>query len=104
MQRVVTNLLENAIKYTPEQGTVIVSASAQDGAVQIIFKDNGMGIAEKDLPRIFERFYRCDRSRTQSGVGLGLSLAKAFAESMKGMILVTSTLNEGSTITLKFAQ
>lgn len=104
MQRVVTNLLENAIKYTPEQGAVNVSASVRDGEVVIAFKDNGIGISEKDLPHIFGRFYRCDRSRTQSGVGLGLSLAKAFAESMQGMILVTSTIDEGSTFTLKFAQ
>lgn len=104
MQRVVTNLLENAIKYTPEQGAVIVSASVRDGEVMIAFTDNGIGISEKDLPHIFGRFYRCDRSRTQSGVGLGLSLAKAFAESMQGMILVTSTINQGSTFTLKFAQ
>jgi len=104
MQRVVTNLLENAIKYTPEQGAVVVSATVRDGEIMIAFKDTGIGISEKDLPHIFERFYRCDRSRTQSGVGLGLSLAKAFAESMHGMILVTSTINKGSTFTLQFAQ
>jgi len=104
MQRVVTNLLENAIKYTPEQGKVSITASVQDAEVVIAFKDNGIGISENDLPYIFGRFYRCDRSRTQSGVGLGLSLAKAFAESMRGMILVTSAVDKGSTFTLKFAQ
>lgn len=104
MQRVVTNLLENALKYTPEQGTVGISASVRNGEVVIVFKDNGIGISEKDLPHIFGRFYRCDRSRSQSGVGLGLSLAKAFAESMRGMILVTSSIDKGSTFTLKFAQ
>ena len=104
MQRIVTNLLENAIKYTPEQGTVNVSAVVLDGEIQIAFQDSGIGISEKDLPHIFERFYRCDRSRSQGGVGLGLSLAKAFAESMKGMIQVNSTINQGSTLTLKFAR
>jgi len=104
MQRVVTNLLENAIKYTPEQGKVSIMAFMRDAEVVIAFKDNGIGISENDLPHIFGRFYRCDRSRTQSGVGLGLSLAKAFAESMRGMILVTSAIDEGSTFTLKFAQ
>jgi signal transduction histidine kinase len=104
MQRVVTNLLENAIKYTPEHGTVAVSVADSSGEIQIDFKDTGIGISEEDLPHIFERFYRCDRSRTQGGVGLGLSLAKAFAVSMKGMIQVNSVINQGSTFTLKFAQ
>jgi len=104
MQRIVTNLLENAIKYTPERKAVNVSTLVQDDEIQIIFQDNGIGISEKDLPHIFERFYRCDRSRSQSGVGLGLSLAKAFAESMKGMIQVNSKMNQGSTFTLKFAR
>jgi signal transduction histidine kinase len=104
LQRIVTNLLENAIKYTPEKRTVNVSAVVQDGEIRLIFEDNGIGISEKDLPHIFERFYRCDQSRSQGGVGLGLSLAKAFAESMKGMIQVNSTMNQGSTFTLKFAR
>ncbi len=104
MQRIVTNLLENAIKYTPDHGTVNVSAVVQDSEIQIFFQDNGIGIAEEDLPHIFERFYRCDRSRSQGGVGLGLSLAKAFAGSMKGIIQVASKINQGTTFTLKFAQ
>ena len=104
MQRIVTNLLENAIKYTPEKGTVTVSAVAHDGQVQIAFKDTGMGISEKDLPHIFERFYRCDRSRSQGGVGLGLSLAMAFAKSMQGLIKVDSTVSKGSIFTVSFAQ
>ena len=104
MQRIVTNLLENAIKYTPEQGMVTVSAVAQGGQVQIAFQDTGMGISEKDLPHIFERFYRCDRSRSQGGIGLGLSLAMAFAKSMQGKIKVDSTLNKGSTFTLSLAR
>ena len=104
MQRVVTNLLENAIKYTLEDGSVTVSVMARDGEIQIAFEDSGIGISEEDLPHIFKRFYRCDRSRTQGGVGLGLSLAKAFAESMRGLIQVTSTMNQGTTFTLKFAE
>ena len=104
MQRIVTNILENAIKYTPEQGTVTVSAVAQNGQVQIVVKDSGIGISGKDLPHIFERFYRCDRSRTQGGVGLGLSLAKAFAKSMNGKIEVNSTMSVGSIFTVSFAQ
>jgi signal transduction histidine kinase len=102
MQRIVTNILENALKFTPENGTVAVSAAARDGEVQIDFEDTGVGISENDLPHIFERFYRCDRSRSQGGVGLGLSLVKAYTESMNGTIRVESTLNQGSRLALRF--
>lgn len=102
MQRIVTNLLENAIKYTPEDGTVAVSAAVQDGEIRIEFEDTGMGISESDLPHIFERFYRCDRSRSQAGVGLGLSLVKAYTESISGTIRVNSTINQGSLFALRF--
>jgi signal transduction histidine kinase len=61
-----------------------------------------MGISEADLPHIFERFYRCDRSRSQGGVGLGLSLVKAYTESINGTIQVESTLNQGSRFALRF--
>jgi signal transduction histidine kinase len=102
MQRIVTNLLENAIKYTAEGGMVAVSAAAQDEEVRIDFDDTGVGISENDLPHIFERFYRCDRSRSQGGVGLGLSLVKAYTESINGTIHVESTLNQCSRFTLRF--
>jgi signal transduction histidine kinase len=102
MQRIVMNLLENAIKYTPADGTVAVSAAARNGEIRIDFEDTGMGISESDLPHIFDRFYRCDRSRSQGGVGLGLSLVKAYAESMNGTIEVESNLNHGSRFALRF--
>jgi signal transduction histidine kinase len=104
VQRIVTNLLENAIKYTPADGAVKVSAAAQNGEVRIDFEDTGMGIDQKDLPHIFERFYRCDRSRSQGGTGLGLSLVKAYTESLKGSIHVESALNQGSRFALRFAR
>jgi len=104
MQRIITNLLENAIKFTPEGGKVTVSAKARNGGIRIEFKDTGMGISEKDLPHIFERFYRCDRSRSQDGVGLGLSLVKAYAESLNGTIHVESTPDQGSRFALSFAR
>ena len=104
MQRIVMNLLENAIKYTPADGTVAVSAAARNGEIRIDFEDTGMGISESDLPHIFDRFYRCDRSRSQGGVGLGLSLVKAYAESMNGTIEVESILNQGSRFALRFSR
>jgi signal transduction histidine kinase len=104
MQRVVTNILENSIKYTPEQGTVAVSAADDDGVIQVVFEDTGVGISESDLPHIFERFYRCDRSRSQGGVGLGLSLARAYMTALNGVIQVKSRLNEGSVFILRFPQ
>ncbi len=103
MQRIVTNLLENAIKYTPAGGTVTVSGMVQNGEIRLEFDDTGIGISESDLPRIFERFYRCDRSRSQVGVGLGLSLVKAYTALMGGTIQVASRLNQGSRFTINFA-
>jgi signal transduction histidine kinase len=67
-----------------------------NGQVNIIFEDTGIGISEKDLPNIFERFYRCDMSRSKAGIGLGLSLAKAIANAFGGDISVKSALNKGS--------
>ena len=96
LQRLVTNLLENSIKYTESEGSVTISASLDNGQVNIIFEDTGIGISEKDLPKIFERFYRCDMSRSKAGIGLGLSLAKAIANALGGTISVKSALNKGS--------
>jgi signal transduction histidine kinase len=96
LQRLVTNLLENSIKYTEPEGSVTISASLDNGQVNIVFEDTGIGISEKDLPKIFERFYRCDVSRTEAGIGLGLSLAKAIANAFGGDIRVKSAMNKGS--------
>jgi signal transduction histidine kinase len=96
LQRLVTNLLGNSIKYTEPGGSVSISAHLDGGQVNIMFEDTGIGISEKDLPKIFERFYRCDRSRSRAGIGLGLSLAKAIANAFGGTIRVESTENKGS--------
>ncbi len=101
LQRIVANLLENAIKYSDENQTVDISASAWNGEITIEIEDTGIGISEKDMPHIFERFYRCDRSRRQGGVGLGLSLVKAYTESINGTINVKSNIHRGSCFSLK---
>ena len=102
MQRIITNLLENAIKYTPPGGRVDISGNYQNGNVTIYFKDNGIGIPKNELPHIFDRFYRCDHSRSEDGVGLGLSLARAYAGVMNGKIEVQSREKRGSTFSLIF--
>jgi len=100
IQRMLSNLLDNAIKYTPSGGLVNVSVSENDAQVIISIKDTGCGISPSDLPRIFERFYRCDQSRSQAGIGLGLSLARAIARAHGGEIIATSALNKGSIFTI----
>jgi heavy metal sensor kinase len=107
IQRMLSNLLDNAIKYTPPGGWVNVSVSENDAQVVVSVKDTGCGISSSDLPHIFERFYRCDQSRSQAGIGLGLSLARAIARAHGGEITATSAPNQGSTFTAtlpKFAK
>ncbi len=99
IQRMLSNLLDNAIKYTPSGGTVNVSVTENHANAVIAVKDTGIGISHQDLPRIFERFFRCDQSRSQAGIGLGLSLARAIARAHGGDIDVESTPNQGSTFT-----
>jgi len=101
LQRIITNLLDNALKFTPSGGAVKVSLFEKDvREVILAVQDTGTGIPDSDLSHVFERFYRCDQSRSQPGTGLGLSLAKAFARAHQGDITVTSTVGRGSTFTL----
>jgi len=96
LQRLLANLLDNALKYTPEGGQVQVAVSRTEGQLAVDIEDSGIGIDESDLPRIFARFYRCDRSRSESGSGLGLSLALAIASAHGGTITVSSHPGQGS--------
>ncbi|MGI6227574.1 MAG: sensor histidine kinase [Peptococcales bacterium] len=96
--QVISNLLSNAIKYTPQGGIINIDVEDTGDFIQIIVKDNGIGISEEDLPYIFERFYRADKSRTRltGGSGIGLTIVKAIVEAHKGKIEVKSKLNEGT--------
>ncbi len=101
LQRLLANLIDNAIHYTPSGGAAAVSLSEGEGGnVLLRVTDTGIGIASSDLPRIFDRFYRCDQSRSKPGIGLGLSLAKSIAKAHGGEIQVASTPGQGSTFTV----
>jgi two-component system OmpR family sensor kinase len=93
-------LLDNAVRYTPEGGIVTVGVREDDDRVALEVSDTGVGIPEDQLPLIFERFYRADPSRSEGGVGLGLSIARQIAESHGGQIRAQSTPGTGSTFTL----
>jgi len=101
ISQVMINLLDNAIKYTLENGSVIISANVINNTLQIDIVDTGIGISEKDLPRIFERFYRVDkaRSRELGGTGLGLSIVKHIVSAHGGQVWVKSEPGLGSTFT-----
>ena len=101
IQRMIANLLDNAIKYTPAAGRIDVTLNAEDHqAVTLTVKDTGIGISEEDRARIFERFYRCDPSRSEAGIGLGLSFARAIARAHGGDITVASKVDQGSVFTI----
>jgi two-component system phosphate regulon sensor histidine kinase PhoR len=99
LEQVLVNLIDNAIKYTPEGGTVRIFADLGEGTIRISVQDTGIGIPSRDLPRIFERFYRVDegRSRDQGGTGLGLAIAKHIVQLHGGELTVASVPGKGST-------
>jgi signal transduction histidine kinase len=100
LQRVLANLLDNAIKFTPRDGSIVLSVRGDGEEVSVTVQDTGMGVSEEDLPRIFEKFFRTDRSRSEPGSGLGLSLARAYAVSLGGSLTATSFLGQGSIFTV----
>lgn len=97
LQQVMVNLIHNAIKFTPEGGKVTVSAITEDQYIKFSVSDTGQGISSSDLPRIFERFYKVDRSRSGGGTGLGLAIARHTVEAHNGKIWAESTVGKGST-------
>ena len=96
ISQVVINLLHNAIKFTPPGGHIQVSAWTHENSVVFMVRDSGVGIAQKDLTRIFERFYKADRARTGGGTGLGLSISKHMVEAHGGKIWAESEEGNGS--------
>lgn len=106
LSQVFLNLLDNAVKYTPESRGIKIRAFANEKMVQIEISDTGIGIPEKDLPRIFERFYRVDkaRSRELGGTGLGLSIVKHIVLAHGGQVWVKSELGQGSTFSFIIPQ
>lgn len=100
--RVLTNIIENAILYNRPQGSVSISLQREDGNVRIDITDTGVGIAEKDVQKIFDRFYRADKSRSRrtGGSGLGLSIARSIVESFGGGIAMKSTVDVGTTVSI----
>ena len=108
LSRMLLNLLDNAIKYTPFGGKITVATSATAGGAQVTVRDNGPGIAPEFQPRIFERFFRADQARTRansasgsaSGAGLGLSIAKWIAEAHHGTLLLTRSDSSGTVFTV----
>jgi len=95
------NILDNAIKYSPKNTEIWLQAESHDHKACVTIRDQGVGIAKKDIPHIFDRFYRSDQSRTSDGYGLGLAIAKHIVEIHKGQIKVESQLGKGSIFTIK---
>lgn len=101
LEMAISNLLDNALKFTPPGGEITIAAEESQSEIQIWVADTGIGIHPDELPYIFDRFYR-GRSHTGAGSGLGLAIAKSLVEAQGGQIKATSTLGEGSKITITF--
>jgi two-component system phosphate regulon sensor histidine kinase PhoR len=101
IEQVLTNLLHNAIKFTPAGGKIIVSAESEGESVLVSVEDTGIGIPAEDLPHVFERFYKVDKSRSSEGTGLGLAIAKHIIQAHDGEIWARSEGGRGSTFTFR---
>ena len=101
IQQLAGNLLDNALKFTPQGGTVTLSLGGNTRAIRMTVSDTGVGIDSKDLPSIYERFFRTDRSRNTPGSGLGLSLVHAVVSFYRGSINCSSKTGEGTTFTVR---
>jgi signal transduction histidine kinase len=100
IRQVLANLVDNAIKYTAEGGKVFLEAYRNEQHIMMTVRDTGIGIPREELPRIWDRLYRGDQSRSQKGLGLGLSLVRAIIRAHKGQVEVSSEPGKGSLFTV----
>jgi two-component system heavy metal sensor histidine kinase CusS len=100
--RALSNLLDNALRFTPAGGTILISVAVRDTQSEVSVKDTGCGIATEHIPRVFHRFYRADPSRSSEGVGLGLALVKSITDLHGGTATLQSEVNGGTRVTLTF--
>ncbi len=101
-ERAVGNLLDNALRFTPEHGSIHIALSKQNSALEVAVSDTGSGIAPEHLPRVFDRFYRAESSRGSDGAGLGLSLVKSIVDLHGGSATIESEIGRGTTVKLTF--
>ena len=101
-QRAVSNLVDNALRFTPEGGTIQISITVKSAHSEVTVSDNGCGITPEHLPRVFDRFYRADSSRSSHGAGLGLALVKSILDLHGGTARIESEVNRGTTVTVTF--
>ena len=101
-ERAVNNLVDNALRFTPDGGEIKINISCRDGRTEVAVIDNGAGIAPEHLPRVFDRFYRADSSRSSDGVGLGLALVKSIVDLHGGLATIESRIDRGTTVVLSF--
>ncbi len=100
--RALSNLLENALRFTPDGGLITISLAPRGSGLELVVRDNGSGIAAQHLPRVFDRFYRADPSRSSEGTGLGLALVKSIAEIHGGSVAIRSEVDRGTSVIVHF--
>ena len=100
--RALSNLVENALRFTPAGGTILISLAVRPSHSEISVRDSGCGIAAEHIPRVFDRFYRIDSSRSSEGAGLGLALVKSITDLHRGSVKAESEISRGTTVTLTF--